>query len=560
MTGQHTSSRAANAGRAAVVDLQPHDDLASLRYRLDGVNDGRLVLVLPWDLRFLSRELDFELLRRALETRGARRRQLQVAIVSPDPERRQLARASGFPTFASVEAATSTERWDGEEPPAVEPPPTYWWDEKLDLLRQRGRDAPSWLRWIKDGVRFLVFSLVIVVVAGSSYAVLPRAEITVVPAGETVTVSVPVSVDPEIESVTYSADRIGGIVPSRRVGLEVEGYAEVATAELATVASGRAKGEVLFTSRLSQDYVVPSGTVVRTSSTSYPIRFRTTADVVVPADGRARAPIKALDERTGNVGAFQINRVEGVAASAVRVINPEPTTGAEAKEVSVVVQADYDRVREQLTGELLDQAYAELQGLLEANEILPYQSLRVEAVPKKAYSHFIGEQADTVGLNMRLLVSGQAVNVDDARGIAKRALVERLPSNYRLVTADFDIGDVVETEEGPGWFTFYVTGRGYAAARISEGEVIGEIRGKRVPEARSHLQHAFPLAEPPEFVTWPMWPEWLDRLDRVPLIPLRVDVHVTPEVTEPREGAALSPTSVPRARLRLSRVWTLGRF
>ena len=530
MTEQPAVSQNVTEG-SAVLDLQPHDDLASLTYQLDQLGDGRVTLRLPWDLRFLSRELDFDLLRRE-----AWRRQMEIAIVSPDPQRRELARGCGFPAFASVEDA---DRWNGHEPDAVEPPPTYWWEEETDLRPRPKRAAPPWLGRAKDGVRLAVFLVVLVVLAGSAYTVIPSAEITVVPAGEMVTVNVPVSVDPQIETVTLNAGGAGGIIPSRRVGLEVEGHAEVSTTETATVASGRATGEVLFTSRLSQDYVVPAGTVVRTSSTSYPIRFRTTADVVVPADGQARAPIEALDERTGNVGAFQINRVEGVVASAVRVINPGPTTGGEAKEVPVVVQEDYDRVREQLTGELLDQAYVDLHGLLEPNEFLPYQSLRVESVPKKAYTHFIGEESETVGLNMRLLVSGQAVNADDARGIARNVLVSELPSGYRLVDAQFDMGEVVEEEEGPGWFTFYVEGRGFAAAEISEDEVSAEVRGKRIPEARAHLQEAFPLAEPPQFDTWPTWPTWLAWLERVPLIPIRVDVRVTPEVPEVEEGALM---------------------
>jgi hypothetical protein len=297
----------------------------------------------------------------------------------------------------------------------------------------------------------------------------------------------------------------------------------------------------LFTSLLSQDYLVPSGTVVRTSSTSYPIRFRTTADVVVPAGGQARVPIEALDARTGNVGAFQINRVEGVAGSAVRVTNPEATTGAEAKEVPVVVQADYDRVRERLTGELLDQAYGELQGLLEPNEFLPYQSLRIEAVPKKAYSHFIGEQAEKVGLNMRLLISGQAVSADQARDVANEILIERVPSGHHLVDASFNVGDVEEEAEGPGWFTLYVDARGYAAAAIPEASVIEKTRGRRVPEALTELEQTLPLAKPPTITTWPEWPKWLAWLHRVPPVPLRIDVHVTPEAPELGDEAGVVP-------------------
>lgn len=522
--------RPPEAQQPTVIDLRVHDDLASLRYRLDQVDDGRVALRLPWDLRFLSRELDFDLLRREAQRRG-----LEVAVVSEDPERRQLASGSGVPAFPSVEAAAEKARWNGQVENALEPPPTYWWEQEPDLRREDGT-VPEWLGWVSTGVRFLSFLIAIVVLAGAAYAIIPSADVRVVPAGQLVTVDVAIAVDPELESPVYGLEDADAMIPSRRVGLEVEGRAEVATSETAEVASGRATGEVLFTSRLPQDYLVPSGTVVRTSSTSYPIRFQTTADVVVPADGQATAPIEALDERTGNVGAYQINRVEGVAGSAVRVINPAPTTGAEAKEVPVVVQEDYDRVREQLTQELLDQAYGELHGLLEPDEFLPYPSLRVESVPKKAYSQFIGEEAETVELNMRLLVSGQAVSADQARVIAKSVLLDRMPAGNRLVDSRFDVGEITD-QEGPGWFTFHVVGKGYAAAGISEQHVISVVRGKRVPEARDALLRYLPLGRPPRLETWPAWPDWLRMLDRVPVVPLRIEVDVTPELPESWETA-----------------------
>ncbi|MFW6136149.1 MAG: hypothetical protein ACOC7N_04940 [Chloroflexota bacterium] len=506
------------------MQLHPRDDRASLRYRLDVVTDGRVALLLPWDVRFLSRALDFDLLRRE-----ARRRHLEVAVVSPDPERRHLARRCGFAAFPNLEAARDAERWNGHAREEVAPPPQYWWEQEVDLKRKPRRPRPTWLSSIARGVRLAVFAAVIVVLAGSGYAIIPRAEVTLVPSGETISVTLAASVDPEAESVQELADGMGGVVPARRVGLEVEGSAEVETTGIGTVTAGRATGEVLFTSLLSQDYVVPAGTIVRTSSTSYPIRFRTTADVVVPTEGQARAPIEALDERTGNVGAFQINRVEGVIASAVRVINPQATTGAEPKEAGLVTQADYERVREQLTQELLNEAHYELHTLLEANEFLPRQSLRVESVPKKAYSHFVGEQAESVGLNMRLLVSGQAVDVGDVHAVAYRALVKSLPPNRRLIDADFEIGSVTEDHDGPGWFAVSVTGRGYAAAEVDIDDAVETVRGKRIPDARADLLAEFPLAEPPQFAIWPDWPEQLRWLERVPLLAVRIDVNVAPK-------------------------------
>ncbi len=514
-------------GTCTVVELQPQDDLASVRHRLSWLGGGRVVLVLPWDIHFLSHGLDFGLLRREAE-----RRQLEIAIVSADPDRWRVARGSGFPAFASVEEAQESTVWRGRPPERVEPPPHHWWEEDVTLRPRPVRLRALWLDWVKLGVRLVIFVLSLLVVAGTAYTVIPSGVVTLVPAGREFTTIVPVSVDPDVETVDNSPSLgggLGGVIPARRVGIEVEGLAEVETTGLMDVAAGQATGVVLFTNLLVQDYIVPANTIVRTSSSSYPIRFRTTADVAVPAGGQATVPIEALEERMGNVGAFRINRVEGVAAAAMRVINPEPTTGAEPSEVRVVTQADRDRVRRQLMRQLLDQAYVEMGYLLEPTEVLLRQSLRIEAVPKEAYTRFMAEQADTVGLNMRLLVSGLAVDVDNAEAVAYTTLSRRLPSGYVLVDARFELGEVAEEDISPGLFTVFVTAHGYAAVALDTDAAVALVRGRRVADAREQLLAEFPLAEEPQVTIWPGWPERLEWFERLPLLPLRISVQVVPQ-------------------------------
>ena len=503
-----------------VIELHIHDDLASVRHKLSGLDGGRVVLALPWDLRFLSRALDFDLLRRE-----AARWQLEIAIVSADPGRRHTAVASGFPAFASVGEAQSVSLWRSRAPRQVEPPPRAWWDEDVDLRPRPVRPRARWLDWTGLGVRLAVFLVALLVIAGTAYAVVPSSVVTLVPEGSVFTAIVPVSVDVEAEAI----DHANRTIPARPVGVEVEGYIEVETTGTMSVFAGRATGSVLFTNLLAQNYVVPAGTVVRTSSSSYPIRFRTTADASVPASGQASAPIEALEDRVGNVGAFQINQVEGVAASAVRVINPEATTGAEPRETRIVVQADYDRARSLLMRQLFDQAHVEIGYLLEPTEFVLRQTLIVAAVPKQAYNRFVTEQADTVGLNMRLLVSGWAVDADNAEAVAYTALSQRVPSGYRLLNASFEIGEEAEEDIGLGSYAFFVTARGYADATLDTGKAVSLVRGQRVADARERLLAELPLVGEPQITLWPEWPERLKWLERMPLIPLRIDVRVVPQ-------------------------------
>ncbi|NLF03231.1 MAG: hypothetical protein GX601_19880 [Anaerolineales bacterium] len=500
-------------GDCTIIELQEQDDLPSIRQRLSWLDPGRVALVLPWDLVALSDRVDFDLLRRE-----ANRRQLEIAIVSPDPERRAVAHSLGWPAFASARDAQRAAVWRLHRPKPVKPPPKHWWDAPVDLRPRRSRRSPRWVAWIWLLSRIAIFLVALAVLAGSAYLIVPRAEVTLYAAGREFETIVLVSADPEIEEV----DQVNQVIPARRVGIEIEGAIEVPTTGLAEMTFGSATGEVLFTNLLAQDYRVRAGTVVRTSSSSYPLRFRTTAEVVVPAGGQATAPIESMDSVGGNVGAYQINQVEGVAGSALRVINPRATGGAESRETHIVVQADYDQARTRLMRQLLDQAHAEISALdlLQATEFVPRQSLRIEAVPKQAYSRFIGEQAETVGLEMRLLVSGLAVDVHNAEVVAYVELARRLPPDFTLVDAHFDVGEVAEEDIGPGQFSFFVTGYGYAAAELSPERALDIVLGKELDEARQQLMAELPLAQPPIITVWP------EHVRRIPLLPLRVSVDI----------------------------------
>ena len=503
------------------------------------------MLVIPWDMHFLSNGLDFDLLRRE-----AKRHQLEIAIVSADPKRRGLARGCGFPAFGTDGAAKGAKVWrsysDSRSPSErVKPPPRFWWNEDVVLRPRRVRSRPRWLGWMKFGAHFVIFMLVLTIIATSAYAIIPNGTVTLVPAGKAFQIIVPVSVDPEVETVDHTAR----VIPAKRLGVYVAGSAEIETTGTMSIIAGRAGGQVLFTNLLVQNYVVPAGTVVRTSSTSYPVRFRTTADVAIPAGGQASAPIEALAEGGGNVGAYQINRVEGVSVSAVRVINPNPTSGAEANDARVVTHADYERVRNLLMRQLLDQAYTgEFAEYLEPTEILLRQSLTIESAPKESYNRFVTEQADTVGLEMQLLVSGLAVDVDNAEAVAYVNLSRSLPPGYSLVDTHFELGEVAEEAIGPGQFTFFVTVRGYAAIGLDADAALDMVRGQPPDYAREQLMAEFPLAQEPQLVLWPLWPERLKWLERFPFLPLRIKVQILPQeqaaeqdLSESEQNAAFAP-------------------
>ncbi len=496
-----------------IIHLQPDDDLALLRHQMRQARDGRVVIVLPWDTRLFSRPLDGELVLREAERLG-----IEVAVVSEDPDRRAYVRWIGLPAFASVEEAVAARDWPYPERPSLEPPPRAWWEEEIPLQPPPARPLPTWARGVRQGVRVTVFIATLFLIVAFAYAVVPQATVTLVPTVQTVRTVVSVTAGLEIKEV----DTAQGQIPARRVGDYFEGDLEVETTGTAAYESGRATGTVLFTNLLGQEIRVPVRTVVRTTAGAFPVRFATTQEVIVPPFGQAEAPIEALEEGpVGNVGAGLINQVEGVAALALKVINPEPTRGGGLQEVRAVSQEDMDRARAQLTERLLEEAYQGLQEYLEPTEVLFRHSLEIQAA-EVSYNRFLYERADTLVVYLRLLITGMAVDLDNAEAVAYASLVRRLPPDHVLVNTEFTLQEPASGPEN-GALTFSVYGVGYAAAEIDPEAVRRAIRGKSLSAATQLLMEEWPLAEPPQIT---IWPEWLRRL---PLLPIRITVQVTPK-------------------------------
>ena len=516
----HSLGKLANYGilkRVEIIEITPTDTRYTVREALRRSPAQRALLMLPWDVDHgWESPLDYEVLGAA-----AQDEQIEIAWVIPDFEKRSLPKEMGFPVFASRDAAERYVEEHGAFPEmkltafparptrprwaeAPEPPP-------LPVAKRR----PWWMIPLQGGLLLVALAAIGVV----AFLILPSAKIYLVPEGATYSAIVPISVDPELTQV----DLQNNLIPSRRVGDEFEAYAEIGTSGLGISFAGRAAGNVVFTNQLGQDYQIPEGTLVRTSAGSYPVRFETTADVTVPALGQATAPVQALEEGPrGNIGAYQINFVEGTAGVALKVTNPDPITGAESQEVAAVSEADRERVWALAAERVLAEAYNGLQSdeYLEPGEFLPRQSLVIQATPKEAYTHLIGEQSETLGLSLRLLATGQAVNANDIQKVAYRRLLQQIPEGYRLTDTRFEIGESAEEDVGPGWFTFYVTAHGYATPNIEPGGVRAQVQGMRAEDVAAHLEETYPLARPPEVTVSPSWFPFMPRL------PLNIDVTV----------------------------------
>ncbi len=497
-----------------IVTLDPADDAVGALDRVEWANAERIALVMPASLQW--RELDFAQVQRA-----SRQRNVEIAIIHQGFKQRQAAREVGLTAFASVNDAMR-KRWLVSED--VEP---------ISRLTPPRRFAPNSLRrffpkrnWVAIAASGLMAILAIGVMVAAFISLMPYAQITLAASSQKLETIVPVRLDTKSNEVDVEAST----VPATRIDVIIEDRISTPTTGKKDIKRYRASGQVTFSNLLTTPYVVPRNTVVRTTATSTPARFITLGDVEVPPGGQASVNVQAIDVGPiGNVGAGQINRVEGVPSLAVSVINNGATGGGGNETVKAVTNDDYARLRTTLREKLLKEAVAKMREQREVVNsgliVLP-ETLFVADVQDETFDRFVTEQADEVSLNMRLQVAGLAVDPRDLDVISREVLKSRVPAGFELLSVQSASGEVAE--EGTGNDTvFYVNARGTAGANIDEREVKQLVRGKSLVEAQSALLQNFALVRNPQIITGPDW--LMASVNRLPLVIQRIDTEVKRE-------------------------------
>lgn len=507
-----------------VIQLERHDDVVSVRDRLNLLQADRVLLVFPRRSRILRNKLDLVLVQRE-----AVRVNTKIGLVTNDFAVIQHADELNIPVFYTIGESRRSSRWASKpadvftgrnDRPANSPSAA----EVIASNREEPLIIPPEFMAVRRVLSWFIFAVVVTVLLFGLYVILPGARVSLKPAADQVSTTVPVIADPELNAVNL-ADRA---VPARIIGVEVEWSTTIPTTGTAEKPNTKAIGEVVFSNLLAEEVTIPAGTVVRTSAAE-PIRYKTTEEVTVPAGiaSTVSAPIEALDSFTGpigNVGPGLINRVEGPLGVQLGVTNPDRTRGGGVTQVQAVAKEDYELLRSTLLQQLQQRAYAEMlasEHLVGPLDFISTESLAVVLVLNEIYSERIGEPADTLSLEMRVVVQGAVVNEQHARQVAYAALADRVGPNSRILddTLTFTRGEELGVDEERR-ITFLMTGTGEVAADIDPNHVRRVVTGQPAGRAADELSTLYPLAGRPVMELWPNW------FGRLPLLPFRIEVYV----------------------------------
>lgn len=508
--------------------------LDSVRRRLGQSHADHVALVLPDGWTELADLARLRVLQRQAQIQG-----LELALITHDRATRKAAKQAGIPTFKERSQADKG-TWamaplsppiDPQHPDASLPEPPPW--RREDVVAQRARPsryqarqkriaaeeryrrpAPLWMQWLGTVIMagaigvFLLFFLLYV---------LPAATVTMVPGRTPLTVTVPLTADANVDVADVADD----VIPARLVEATIEKYGTIGTTGSQQKPTDKSVGQVTF-SNLGNDPVrIPLGTEV-TTSTGTPVSFRTTGEAELPGGvgQRVTVPIEALEPGIiGNVRAGTINTVSGPLRFRARVTNPDGTFGGGAQLVPVVTQTDQDALMERLLAEIEQEAYPALAADVAEGEWLDPESVQT-FVLAQVFDQFRDDEATELGLTLRVLAQGVAVDLNDMNEALLTALQEQVPPGGQIVASSF------RTERLPGSVPlgratqFTSTAGADIIIPIDAAQVKRDITGMTPEDAATQLQQEWQLTRPPEIYQDPAW------LGVLPRFPNRIQVRV----------------------------------
>jgi len=495
--------------KTQVIQLDPHDDVISIRDKMSWTKTGRILLVFPRRKRLRLRNLDLRLLQRHAVLLGA-----QLAFVSRSGDLRRIAREEGIPAFRVVSVA---QRKIWEKPAPAEK--TLRQSPLPDLWKMRGELYSTKTGWQNlPAVRIVFFTAAVVTVLVLLFLFLPSATIHLTPTTRLKNLTIPVSASPSVETVNLT-----GTIPARSITTFSERSRTARASGLASIPDATAIGKVRFTNLTNEKILIPAGTIVRTTGSS-PVRFKTLFELTVTTGAGKSQDVSVLaltGGSSGNLPADSLVSIEGDLGAGLAVTNPAPTTGGTDRRVLAPTAADRARLREALLAEILSQCKDSFEATVAAGSLFFPDTLKVSQVASETYIPAEHQTGDTLSLTMNVQCQMQYASAEDIHALAEMGMDVNIPEGFEAVPQG-TIASVADTPktDADGTTHWKIQAQRFLRAQVEQTSAMELAQGRSLAGAALRLSAGLPLEASPDIKVKPSWWPWL------PVFPFRISVSI----------------------------------
>ena len=495
--------------KTQLIPLESHDDLISIRDRMSWAKTPRILLVWPKSERIALRPLDLKVIQRHATSLGA-----QLGLVTRHRNVRREAQALGIPVFISTGQA-QRKSWPDRE-----------------LRRKRARRLSSqelhekrkqtlvrseaWRSHPVVRIGFFSVGVLAVLVMVSLFT--PHARIVLTPEKDMQTATLPILADPSVDTVF-----ITGTIPSRELRVDVKGSQEAPVTGKVPIPQNKAKGTVTFRNLTDEPVNIAAGTVL--TSTGLPgYRFLTTeaGELKAGLDETVDLPVQAENPGSaGNVEAGAIQAIEGDIGLLVTATNEDPMTGGSDRMMEAPTERDLARLRENLLGQLGDQALKDMEAMLAPGDQIFADTLKVNEIIDENLDPPLGQPGKNVKLSMQIEFVASYASEKDLTQLASTVLNASLPEGFVSVRSPLDFEPLnahLTNDQGVTRWSVRVSRQ--LEKKMDTGRIISLVQGRSLAAASTRLNETLSLPNPPDIYLEPEWWPWL------PLIPFNISVEV----------------------------------
>lgn len=494
--------------KTQIIYLDPHDDQISTKDKLGWVKAPRAVLVWPNRGRILTRRLDLVLLQRY-----AHEHNMQLGLVTHDPDVRNHAELLGIPVFDSMRSI-----------------PDDGWHRRTRLQAKRAlkpsadREGPPQKPQTQREVsvensilRAAIAFLAICAVTLAFGAILPSAEVTLSPELEPRIKRYELLLDPEIQQ----PDRAGSI-PAKRVQIKVSESMRKPASGHVRVPITHAEGEVLFTNLTDEPISLGEGTILEASREG-DVQFETLDSVDLPGEEGAQATARVRAVKAGNAGNVTpgaIDALQGPIGLKVAVENPQPTTGGSETNKPAVAKTDIETLEEELKQKIIEAAVSRVREGMQADEELHEPSLVIRQVYSRSSDRKVGEPAETVGFTLEVEIEALTYSSNHAASAASTLLAADLDEGVHLVPESLRIrsrASLIDETSGNAAIRVEIAQDTYRA--IDFEKLKQALRFQPPEEATDWILQTYNLSDAPRIDVHPSW------IPRLPWLAMRIHMQ-----------------------------------
>ncbi len=558
---------------AAIVYLDPEDEITSAAARIRQAPDTRIGLVLPFGSRVATSRINFRLLAREAQANGRR-----LDIVAPDSSARALAASAGLAVFASVgeyedalsveDAAADVSAASPSRPVtpapaapaqatsvrssglaasapagaagAVAPAPRSvaspaadpGRSAALDAVVRRSREAPvrrpprGGGGGVIAGALVLVFAIAVAI--GSALVFLPTATITLAPRIDTVgPIALTVSADPEAQGV----DPATGVIPAQQAQIPLVASGDFPATGKRLERTPATGGVRWSNCDPTASYTIPKGSEVKTRDG---VAFAIAEEVFLPVaiitgSGSkvtltcqvSEVAVTAVEAGlSGNVAAGAISVVPArYNRTVVRVTNPNATDGGTETTYTKISKKDVDGALASLQAELdaqLAMALEDPGAITPGLTAFPETVAMGEPQPSVDPDSLVNQEVPSFTLTLSATATMLAVDPSPIEGIAAARINATLKDGATLVagSTSIKVGEGTVMDDGSVAFPATATAR-------EVPPVDADALRQQLPGLTADEVHA--LLDPYGTVTVELWPGFVET---VPGIAQRVSFTV----------------------------------